>query len=153
MCFSFAISGRFWHGCRVRGSGSSNRTRKLAPRLSGGALIGSLCFVCLACAIVDDGDTNFRDDVLLCEEAVTHLQDCCPNLGEVYAEACEFRRDGCNNGRNVSLDLRTSRCIRDKECAELVQQGICDRASEVVASGYADNGFVDGGARGGEVCP
>lgn len=110
-------------------------------------MVGSLCFVCLACAIADDGDTNFRDDVLLCEEAVARLQDCCPELGEVYPEACEYRNDGCNNGREVSLDLRTSRCIRDKDCAELIDSGTCARAKEVVSTGE-----VDAGNARGEVC-
>lgn len=116
-------------------------------RLSGGVMIGALCFVCLACAIVDDGDTNFRDDVLLCEEAVARLQDCCPGMGQVYPEACEHREDGCNDGREVALNLRTSRCIRNKECIDLVNSGTCARAREVVESGP-----VDSGASGGEIC-
>lgn len=127
-------------------SSSSPRGESPRFRLSGGLLVGGLCFVCLACAIADDGNTNFRDDVLLCEEAVARLQDCCPGVGQVYPEACEYREDGCNTGREVALNLRTSRCIRSKECIDLVESGTCERAREVV-----ENGPVDASTRG-EIC-
>jgi hypothetical protein len=118
-------------------------------RLPGGVLIGALAFVCFACAIGDNNATNFREDVVLCEEAVAHLQDCCPQLGDVYPEACQYRDDGCNDGREVALNLPASRCIRQKECAALVTEGVCDRAKDLVSATAA----IDAGAaQVAEVC-
>ncbi len=111
-------------------------------------MIGALSFVCFACALNDNNGTNFREDVLLCEEAVAHLEDCCPRL-EVYPEACQYRDDGCNNGRSVALDEPTSRCIRQTECVALVTKGICDRAGELVS---AVGPYDAGTQRGREIC-
>lgn len=145
MWFSFAFLSRFWHFHRVR----QRSKQKPGPRVAGGLMIGLLSFVCFACAIGGSNGTNFRQDVLLCEEAVAHLQDCCPDLGEVYPETCEYRDDGCNNGRNVAFDLRTSRCIRDKDCNQLVSSGTCARAGQITAA----SGVPDASGSGtGEIC-
>lgn len=102
------------------------------PRAAGGVVIGLVCFLLWACALTKEGDTNFRNDVISCEEAVAHLQDCCPNFGDTHPDACEYRRDGCSGNRDVALGMATSRCIRDKECGELVDLGICARARAAV---------------------
>lgn len=112
-------------------------------------LIGGLAFVCFACAIGDNNSTNFREDVLLCEEAVAHLEDCCPELGAVYPEACQYRDDGCNDGRNVALDLKASRCLRQKSCADLVESRDCDRARDLLS---ATSPVDSGPSQAAEVC-
>lgn len=115
-------------------------TPRRSRGISAALLIGGGCFVCFACALADEGRTNFRQDVLLCEEAVAHLKDCCPGLDDVYAESCEYRQDGCSEGKSVALSVSQSRCVRDKECGELVDQGICERAATVLVDGAE---FVD----------
>ena len=82
-----------------------------------------MCFLGLACAT----SNNFRKDVILCEEAVVQLRDCCPGFDDISPDACEYF-EGCSGSRATLLNVTTSECIRDKECAELVDQGICDRA-------------------------
>ena len=101
--------------------------------MSGAALVAASCFVGLACALGDEGETNFREDVLLCEEAVSRLQECCPELDSVDALACEYRQDGCNEGRAVDLNPIESRCIRDLDCEALRTKGTCGRAAELLA--------------------
>ena len=65
---------------------------------------------------------SIRDDELVCEEAVSRLEDCCPSF-EPRRFSCD--RGGCNP--NVpALDERAADCVRERACGDLQSKGICE---------------------------
>ena len=80
----------------------------------------------------DTDDNQFREDVLSCEEAVAHLEECCPELRATNVK-CRYyyhRSEGCYGPDTITrvdpeLDLRESRCVRDLSCDEIFSRGLC----------------------------
>jgi hypothetical protein len=64
------------------------------------------------------------DDEFLCEEALTHLVDCCPNLTRSKVD-CSSEWKACNGFQcdphftATTLDVRESNCVLDKSCDAL----------------------------------
>jgi hypothetical protein len=110
----------------------------------------------------DTSDHNqFREDVLSCEDAVSHLAECCPdfdphaiacqysyeeqdepsacpyNSGGYYEDDCNPGAGGCSSGvstvmqTNPDLDVGTSECIRAASCENLVMTGVCTRVLHI----------------------
>jgi hypothetical protein len=73
----------------------------------------------LACGI--------RQDEFDCENAVAHLQECCPGFSG-SSVSCTYNAGACGGTTYPALDITTSDCIRQASCGTLVSQGICDRA-------------------------
>ncbi|MCL2450494.1 MAG: hypothetical protein FWD17_16220 [Polyangiaceae bacterium] len=76
-------------------------------------------------------DDQFREDVILCEEAVAHLESCCPSA-TFDNVACKyyFNQDDCGDDNEVTLTLPAysipqSNCLRNASCADLVASGAC----------------------------
>jgi|SRR5579883_1889843 len=93
---------------------------------------------------VHDND-NFREDVLLCEDAVSYLADCCPGF-DPHAIACQYSYDykpgGCDTGPTTdsvspALSVGESRCITSLTCDTLRGTGVCQRAQNATA--YTDH--------------
>lgn len=81
----------------------------------------------------DTDDNQFREDVISCEEAVAHLEECCPELRASTVECKYFYRrdDGCIGPETTTrvvpdIDLRESRCIRDLACDGVSSRGLCN---------------------------
>lgn len=79
-------------------------------------------------------DENFREEVLLCEEAVARLDTCCPDI-DWSTVACNYRHTstgGCTNGtadfEDPTFKLEESRCILDTSCSDIHARGVCTRA-------------------------
>jgi hypothetical protein len=92
----------------------------------------------LACSRDNDeeDDNQFREDVIWCEEAVAHLEKCCPNF-DTTRVACTFYYsydEGCGTSTtrrtDPAFDKEESRCIRNTTCDALVAQGVCERARD-----------------------
>jgi hypothetical protein len=113
----------------------------LAPR-SLAAVAGTvvaLLFAVRARADVHDHD-ELREDVLSCEEAVAHLDACCPHFDPTILrcqyhydyvqseDACTGRVSSSTDEEHPALSLDESRCIRDRACGDLTADGVCDRA-------------------------
>jgi hypothetical protein len=60
-----------------------------------------------------------REDVLVCEEAVAHLGECCPSL-----DTARLRCD--------TAAPRVNQCILSLDCDGLKARGVCD-AAQIVA--------------------
>lgn len=75
----------------------------------------------LAAAVLLSGATLIDQGEVHCEEAVTHLDDCCHAAVGFYS--CTAGR-GCDSGR-PDLDDPLATTIRDESCAELVASGAC----------------------------
>jgi hypothetical protein len=95
----------------------------------------TLVFLISASAYGDDEDTNqFRGDVLGCEEALAHLEECCPRF-DAAPVLCDYEhsyRTGC--GSPTTTDIRPalsrpeSTCVREMSCEDLVAKQVCNRA-------------------------
>jgi hypothetical protein len=111
------------------------------------AVVVSLLVTSHASNDVDDDD-NFREDVLMCEEAAAHLSSCCPGI--TYPDLkCRHRvfheeDHGCTTSTvrheetHPAIPLAESRCIRAMSCRELVDNDVCERARALksITSGY-----------------
>ena len=88
--------------------------------------------------VVDD---NFRADVVDCEEALAHLQDCC-GLAATNNVKCiyYFSQDSCDSTippdeTRPDLTVDVSDCIRAHSCAELTLT--CDSLAARAGTPYA----------------
>ena len=81
--------------------------------------------------------TQIRDDELSCEDAVAHLQQCCPGFTADQI-SCTYFAGGGTGGCYASpdepgLNVPTSTCIRQRACDALVSKGICQEATTAAA--------------------
>jgi hypothetical protein len=90
-------------------------------RLGPGSAIAGAIVLLFAC-----GD-RLRQEELDCEEAVSHLTDCCAGFGAQRVQ-CIFE-PGCESGREPDILQSDSSCIRARSCSELASTGVCERAS------------------------
>ena len=99
--------------------------RKSRSRWGAVATVVVFVVLLLACGI--------RQDEFSCEDAVSHLVQCCPGFtgNNVY---CEYE-SGCGSATYPDLDVDQSSCIRSESCDVLRSTGVCDRASRLVSSG------------------
>jgi hypothetical protein len=80
---------------------------------------------------------NFREDVIMCEDAVSYLVSCCPGFN-AHAVHCNYGYDytpgGCygtsaaTDSVSPALSLEESRCILGRPCNAIVAAGVCARA-------------------------
>jgi len=89
---------------------------------SPGWLIAAIVGVLFACG-------DMRQDELDCEEAVSHLQSCCPGF-DSSAIQCTYS-SGCGTTQYPAIATPQSQCIRGEDCSTLVASGVCKRAQHV----------------------
>ena len=102
-------------------------TSRTLRRWSSGFTVALFVGVILACGI--------REDEFACEDAVAHLQSCCPgftanNIDCTYTEgqACETR------SVYPEIDATQAACIRSESCASLREFGVCARVEALPLS-------------------
>jgi len=113
--------------------------RHSLPR--GPSAIALVAGVLLACTYGDGttvDDQQLREDVVTCEEAVAHLEKCCPGfVAEELAckhsvttkePSCDATGGYSKDKEDPALDLAESHCILATDCDSLARQGICGRA-------------------------
>lgn len=71
--------------------------------------------------------TGIRQDEFLCENAVSHLLDCCQGFRASHL-SCTYDDRGCGGTIYPELDVDQSNCILAESCAKLVSSGVCSRA-------------------------
>jgi hypothetical protein len=89
-------------------------------------------------------DSNFRPDVLSCEDAVAHLAECCPQF-DPHAVQCFYSfqvLSGCGDDLSTdqvapALSPDESACIRAMSCDALRNSTVCARAQK--ATPYVDH--------------
>jgi hypothetical protein len=79
----------------------------------------------LACGI--------RQDEFLCENAVSHLQNCCQGFTGRNI-ACKYDDQGCQETIYTEFNVDQSKCILAESCATLVSSGVCSRAAALPRS-------------------
>ena len=106
------------------------RLRRISPFLTGLALVSGLVFTVRAESTNEDDDNNFREDVLLCEEALAHVRSCCPSVGKatacVYAHRSHYSDCGCSSSREGShsdsrpvIEIGESKTILRTACSAI----------------------------------
>ena len=140
-----------------------------------GVLVGVGIALVMACGNPDkdEDDSQFREDVIWCEEAVARLQDCCGATFNPTRITCRhyYSKDtGCGQTSIEKIDpaftLAESRCIQDTSCERIVQADMCNRAMAAGAaritsysnsgagtSGTSTSSTSGGSAATGPVCP
>jgi hypothetical protein len=77
---------------------------------------------------------GFREDEVECEQAVNRLKECCPNFVAQQLDCSYSERLDCSDnvtGRQYpALSLDESRCVQSGACADLVANGVCERAQK-----------------------
>ena len=73
--------------------------------------------------------TGIRQDEYLCENAVSHLVQCCPRVAVSSINCTYTPPDGCNRSA-VEPDIApdAAECILHRSCEELQADGACDHA-------------------------
>lgn len=95
-----------------------------------GIVLGAVIFLVFACGGIDDNE-------LKCEEAVAHLEDCCPGV--------DARRFTCDNEQTCvpsstpDFYEKASECITSRTCDELKNQGKCDAFEAIANDPYPSN--------------
>jgi hypothetical protein len=74
------------------------------------------------------GDALNQEE-LDCEEAVAHLEECCPGFDSSQI-VCVHEQQGCILGSTThpAIERDQTTCIRHESCNALVSSGVCDRA-------------------------
>ncbi len=67
---------------------------------------------------------SVREDELLCEEAVSLLEDCCASLDPRRLN-CEYQTS-CASSNVPVVTERAADCIRARSCADLRTRGTCE---------------------------
>ena len=80
---------------------------------------------------------GFREDEVQCEEMAAHLAECCDNV-DANAIDCEYF-EGCMSESYPSVTVDESRCIREKSCEQVREQGICERVLARQAGDETEN--------------
>jgi hypothetical protein len=70
---------------------------------------------------------DIRQDEFLCENAVAHLQRCCPDFTSSSID-CTYA-PGCTSTVYPELDATQSDCIMSESCGALLASGVCDRVA------------------------
>ena len=89
------------------------RAMRLARRAPGW-LIAAAVGLMFACG-------DMREDELDCEEAVSHLQDCCPGFDARRIECIYVT--GCGGTTYPAISIAQSQCIRGESCSALSARG------------------------------
>jgi hypothetical protein len=81
---------------------------------------------------------SIREDEFLCENAVSHLHECCPVFNGSIA--CNYD-PGCLESTYPDLDPTQSNCILAQPCDVLRQSGLCELAGHTPSTGlFGDDG-------------
>ena len=97
----------------------------------------SIVVVLLVALVLGVSCNGFHEDELACEQAVAHLDTCCPEVARTIR--CEFVQGsgGCDGAAYVpstypDLDTYESKCLRKKSCDELRARYCPDLAGDHV---------------------
>lgn len=95
---------------------------------------------------------GFRQDELECEEAVTHLTDCCPGFNPTKINCTH--EAACDLQNVTALPVLESQCILRESCETIVKTKVCDRLTSELADTTIQTSGVIGETRQAEdVCP
>ena len=71
---------------------------------------------------------------MLCEEAVSRLDECCPEIDPRRLNC--IHQDGCGTTLEPIFTGKASDCLRDRPCDSIREQGICDGLKQLSYEPY-----------------
>ena len=74
-----------------------------------------------------------------CEQAVAHLQSCCPDFPVTKVE-CDFN-GGCEANDHPLFEVATSQCLQNRSCSEITAADGCARLAKLVTAPPSDDSF------------
>ena len=109
--------------------------------------IAGLVLPLAACTVVlcsfACGDALHQDE-LDCEEAVSHLEACCPGFVASSNLRCIYDDPGCGTVTEPAIPEDAAGCIRNKSCDTVVQDGVCAAIASAQAK-LGPNGVLPSG--------
>lgn len=81
---------------------------------------------------------DIRQDEFICENAVSHLQECCPGFDPTRI-VCSYDT-GCGVTTFPEIDATQGQCILGDSCQALVGNGVCDRVAALPDEGVDEAG-------------
>lgn len=106
---------------------------------------GPLAFAAVVAVALSCGE--IREDEMLCEEAVSHLEDCCPNIDPRRFNC--VHDEGCGTQLFPVLEPQAADCVRNASCRDLQNKQICDGLRQL---SYVPYPFEDRTAFTSEAC-
>ena len=85
-------------------------------------ITGPIAFAGVVAVVLSCGE--IREDEMLCEEAVSRLDECCPEIDPRRLN-CIYQ-DGCGTDLTPVFTAAASECLRDRGCDDLKSRGVCD---------------------------
>lgn len=83
---------------------------------------GPIALAAVVAVVLSCGE--IREDEMLCEEAVSRLDECCSEIDPRRLN-CVYQ-DGCGTELRPIFSPSASDCLRDRPCDVLRERGICD---------------------------
>lgn len=78
---------------------------------------------------------------MLCEEAVSRLDECCPDIDPRRLN-CIYQ-DGCGTDLEPVFTIAASECLRERPCEVLKEKGICDGLKQLSYQPYPYQSRLD----------
>jgi hypothetical protein len=94
---------------------------------------------------------GLREDEIDCEEAVAHLDECCPGFAKATSMSCTFGT-GCEQSL-PELTVDESRCVTAASCDEIRSRNLCETLKHVMSPDDAPADGVGGLPVRPRVCP
>jgi hypothetical protein len=69
-----------------------------------------------------------REDEVQCEEAVAHLEECCPGGFRKPQEYCRYTAGSCGD-TTPAMSVAEGKCIQALSCEQIAAANICERAA------------------------
>jgi hypothetical protein len=83
---------------------------------------GPIAFAAVVAVVLSCG--SIREDEMLCEEGVSRLDECCPEIDPRRLNC--IHQDGCGTELHPILDISAANCLRERSCDDLRNRGICE---------------------------
>lgn len=85
-------------------------------------ITGPIAFAAVVAVVLSCGE--IREDEMLCEEAVSHLEECCPDIDPRRFNC--IHQEGCGRDLDPVLTRAASECVSGRDCDDLRSRGVCD---------------------------
>ena len=85
-------------------------------------ITGPIAFAAVVAVVLSCGE--IRETEMLCEEAVSRLDECCPEIDPRRLNC--IHQDGCGTKLEPIFTAKASDCLRDRPCESMREQGICE---------------------------
>jgi hypothetical protein len=102
-------------------------------------ITGPIAFAAVVAVVLSCGE--IRESEMLCEEAVSRLDECCPEIDPRRLNC--IHQDGCGTQLEPVFTVRASDCLRDKPCELLKDEGICDGLRQLSYKPYPYQSRID----------